>query len=160
MVYDVRVARTEEEVRDLLQRPEVDLHSVAILEETPPSTPSVPERIPPWTATITSFRNNSIDLDVSTDHDGFLVLSETFYPGWKATVDGQETSIHRTNYCLRGLFIPRGTHSVKVWFAPASFTAGLWITLLTILVCAGGIVISMVNSKRALRTGDHPPLTQ
>jgi hypothetical protein len=160
MVFGVRVAQTEEDVRDLLQDPAVDLHSVAILEEALPSSLPAPERTPAWKATITSFRNNSIDLDISTDHDGFLVLSETFYPGWKAAVDGQETSIYRTNYCLRGLFIPRGTHAVKVWFAPASFTAGLWTSLATILVCAGGIVISIVNSKRALRSGDQPASTQ
>lgn len=148
MVYATRTAQSEDELHALLQNPDVDLHTTAILEAPlPASFSSVTERTA-WKANITSYRHNAIDLDVRTEHDGLLVLSETYYPGWKATVDGQETPIVRTNYCLRGLVVPHGTHTVQIWFSPSSFRTGASITLAAICFCVAGIVFSTVRTRR------------
>ena len=59
----------------------------------------------------------------------FLVLSDIYYPGWKATIDGQPTRIYQTNYVQRGVQVPAGEHVVEYRFEPMSFKIGAAITL-------------------------------
>ena len=52
-----------------------------------------------------------------------LVLSEIYYPGWTATLDGQPVEIGRVNYVLRALRIPAGRHELRLEFRPTSVAA-------------------------------------
>jgi len=61
-------------------------------------------------------------------------VSEIFYPGWKAFIDGQPTRILRGNYLFRVLEIPAGRHQVLLEFDPWTIKAGTGITLLTALL--------------------------
>jgi hypothetical protein len=55
---------------------------------------------------------------------GFLVLSEIYYDGWEARVDGQPTEIYRTDYTLRGVRVPPGDHRIEFVYRPRSFRLG------------------------------------
>jgi uncharacterized membrane protein YfhO len=78
------------------------------------------------------------------------VLSEIFYPGWKATVDGEEAEVLRANWSLRAVALRGGNHSVELRFAPASFRTGTAITVITLAVCAVLLVlIARRNGARA-----------
>jgi hypothetical protein len=85
---------------------------------------------------ITDYSVNSISLDVSAKEDGLLILSEVFYPGWKAYIDGNEERMYRADYLFRAVPIHKGEHKVKMVFSPVSFKIGLGITLSTVLVIA------------------------
>jgi hypothetical protein len=80
-----------------------------------------------------------LSLKVATPADGLLVLSENYYPGWQATIDGREVSTMRTDYTLRGIPVPAGEHIVDVTFRPAAVTWGGVISAATlgVLVVAG-----------------------
>jgi len=67
---------------------------------------------------------------------GCVVLTDTFYPGWQATVDGKETTIFRANFLFRGVFVPAGEHIVRFTYLPWSFVLGV-----ALAVCAWGIVV-------------------
>jgi uncharacterized membrane protein YfhO len=56
-------------------------------------------------------------------------LSDVFYPGWQATIDGKATKIYQTNYVQRGVQVPAGEHVVEYRFEPMSFKLGASITL-------------------------------
>ena len=90
--------------------------------------------------------------------DGFLVLSEIYYPaGWKAFIDGKEVPILKTNYVLRGLSVPAGSHTVTLTFNPSSYTLGstvAWIT--TILIYLIGI-LGVVQYYRKNPINEQPP---
>ena len=49
-----------------------------------------------------------MELEVDAQSRGLLVLSENYYPGWRATVDGQTAPIYRVDSALRGVIVPRG----------------------------------------------------
>jgi len=86
---------------------------------------------------IVDYRNNSIKLNVNTDRPKILVLSETYYPGWKVYVDGQEKKILKANFAFRAVPLSAGQHEVEFIYDPWTFKIGLYITLLTIISLVG-----------------------
>jgi hypothetical protein len=82
-----------------------------------------------WSATITRYSANDVDIRTSSNKQGFLVLSDTYYPGWRAWVDGEEVPVFRANYDFRALVITEGEHTVVFKFIPPSFKVGLVISL-------------------------------
>jgi uncharacterized membrane protein YfhO len=63
------------------------------------------------------------------------VLSDVYYPGWVATVDGVETPIHRTNYAFRSVSVPAGDHIVTFTYRPASFRYGIYGSVAGLVIC-------------------------
>jgi hypothetical protein len=91
---------------------------------------------------------NELRLHVESDAERFLVLSEMWFPGWTADIDGRDLPIHRTNYLLRGMVVPTGTYTITMKYQPASAFVGLAITMTTI----GSISIAfVVNSRKRAR---------
>jgi len=74
---------------------------------------------------------NEIELAVRTAESVYLVLSDVYYPGWRATVDGAEADILRADYVFRAVFVPPGEHTIRMWFAPVTWYVGLAISVLT-----------------------------
>ncbi len=81
------------------------------------------------------------------DGEGFLVLSDTYYPGWKAYVDGREERIYQADYFLRAVFLSSGLHKVKFIFDPLSFKLGLWMTLTTFFSLGGYFIYYFFGRK-------------
>ncbi len=75
-------------------------------------------------------------LDVAVDGPAFVVVSETFAPGWQATVDGQPAPLLRTDHALMGVPLPAGARRVEISYRPASFTLGAVLSVLGLLACA------------------------
>jgi hypothetical protein len=96
-----------------------------------------------WTATVTRYSANEVEILTGSNKEGFLVLSDTFYPGWRAWVDGEEVPVLRANYDFRALALPQGEHTVVFKFMPLSFKVGLVASLIglslvgLIFVCNG-----------------------
>ncbi|PIP68660.1 MAG: hypothetical protein CO035_07980 [Candidatus Omnitrophica bacterium CG_4_9_14_0_2_um_filter_42_8] len=84
---------------------------------------------------ILKYEPSYIEIDAHIDTPGFLVLSDTYYPGWKARVDGKLNRIYRADYTLRAVYLEPGKHSVKFTYDPFSFKIGAIITLVTLFLC-------------------------
>jgi hypothetical protein len=69
--------------------------------------------------------------------DGMVVLSDAFYPGWRARVDHRPAEIHQVNGAMRGVAVPRGRHTVTMRYRPVSVYLGAALTLLGILGALG-----------------------
>lgn len=69
-------------------------------------------KISKGTAEIVEYSENLVKITTQNGGDGFLVLTDSFYPTWHATVDGKETRIFLTDLNFRGIFVPKGKHQV------------------------------------------------
>jgi hypothetical protein len=147
-VRTVRVAKSEEELLAAIQSLAFHHRSVAIIEKDPSFTLAPAADSVRMEAAITRYANTSMTVRTSAEQDGFLVLGEMFYPGWVALVDGAPTELYRTDYNLRGLYVPAGQHQVEIRFEPASFRTGLMVSSLTLLLCAAGIVFPLLRPRR------------
>ena len=63
---------------------------------------------------------------------GVVLLADTFYPGWYATVDGAPTPIYRADYVMRAVFVTAGDHEIEFRYAPLSFRLGATISSVTL----------------------------
>ena len=72
--------------------------------------------------TLTKYEPNELQYDVRSAKGGVIVFSEIYYPGWTATVDGEETEIGRVDYVLRAIAVKAGNHKVVLTFKPKSIT--------------------------------------
>lgn len=90
---------------------------------------------------------NQVELEVTTDSNQFLVLSEIYYSdGWIATLDGTEIPIEKTNHLLRGVEVESGNHKLVFEFVPPTYSASVtavWIgdVLIWLLILGGGYLI-------------------
>jgi len=78
-----------------------------------------------------------IKVAIESDQAGYLVLADSYYPGWQATVDGQAAPIERANYAFRAVPVPAGAHTVEMVFRPMTWYLGLAISGLTALALVG-----------------------
>ncbi len=87
------------------------------------------------------YSSNKMKIEVESKENAILVLSEIYYPAWKAYVDGKETEIYRANYCFRAVPIEAGKHTVEFRYESSSFKTGAWLTLLTLILSVIGIIV-------------------
>jgi len=85
---------------------------------------------------------------VRLDAPGYLVLSDTHYPGWRATVDGEATPILRANGFVRAVFLSAGEHTVEFVFSPTSLATGAACTGAALALWLA-VAIAVVASRRA-----------
>ena len=106
-----------------------------------PNTRAVVEAPPPrpggggGRAAIVEYRGNRVALDVETDGPALVVLTDTFYPGWRAWVDGAPADIYRVNGVVRGVFVDGGRHRIVMRFFPLSEAIGLAVGAVALAAC-------------------------
>jgi hypothetical protein len=82
------------------------------------------------TATLGLYTDDHVVLRTSNPSPGYLVLTDAYYPGWQALVDGQPASIQRGDYLFRAVAVPAGQHTVEFRYQPRSVALGGAISLL------------------------------
>jgi len=117
----------------------------------------------PATATIIDDKRNRVTIQTENGADGLLVLSDNYYPGWRAYVDGVAAEILRANCTMRAVKVPTGSHLVSFVFMPASFiastyvslgAAGLTLAALILLAFKRQRIVSIASAPRAY--GERP----
>jgi uncharacterized membrane protein YfhO len=104
---------------------------------------------------ITRYENNRVVCKVTASSAGFLVLLDSWYPGWKAYLDGREVEVLRANYAFRAVTVSPGAHAVEFVFAPISFYAGAAITCATLLIGIAAVLSAALTRRRSAGTGSQ-----
>lgn len=117
------------EVLSRLSDPSFDPHSTVILETRKNQTGNkspIQSRV-----NFIRYEPNMIEMGTVSDQNGYLLLNETYYRGWRAFVDGVESTVYRANYEYKAIELPSGSHRVRFAFRPVSLQIGLAVTLVT-----------------------------
>jgi len=83
---------------------------------------------------ITDYKSERVTISVGSDRAGYLVLADSWYPGWDVRMDGKPVPMYRADYIFRAVPIEPGQHSVVFEYHPASFVWGAWISGLSAVV--------------------------
>jgi hypothetical protein len=138
--YFTEAVRTASDPRSVLRHvtaPGFDARREALVEG------DVPRLLPvtgPAQAEASRPGPNELVVTTSSAETRFLVVSEMYFPGWRAYVDGVETPIYRTNYLFRGVVVPGGDRTVRFVYRPGSVVGGAAISLLA-LVLIGALTV-------------------
>ncbi len=84
---------------------------------------------------ITRYSPEEVVVELDAHAGGYLVLSDTYYPGWRAWVDGEEKEILRANHVFRAVPISAGAREVRFRFESTSFERGVWVSGLALVLC-------------------------
>lgn len=137
-----RCANDQDALR-LVRGSEVDLRHEVVLSgcQTPP--PGVAE-LSAARVVFTVDDAERVRLTTESDGPAWLVLTDTWFPGWQARVDGVPQPVSRADYAFRAVAVPAGRHEVELTYAPRSVRDGLALTL----VGAGVLGALMVPGRR------------
>src|SRR5258708_2406088 len=105
----------------------------------------------PGRAVVTRENSRELVIDAEAPENGFLLLADTFYPGWTAAVDGRPTPVYRANHSVRGIQLPQGRHQIRFAYEAPGFVRGLQITLLSIAMLLLGAGGAAYMDRRVLR---------
>ena len=86
------------------------------------------------TVKLDKYEPNNLQYTVNSKNGGIVVFSEIYYPGWKATVDGQSVELGRVNYILRAVNVKPGKHIVVLDFHPTSISTTETIAYISIVI--------------------------
>jgi len=124
---------------EALRQPDFPARGVALLEEAPPGlAPSANDAAAPAAAGIRSYLPEEVVIETRVERPSLLVLTDTYYPGWLATVDGVAAPLLRADFLFRAVPLQPGAHEVRFAFRPGSFRAGAALSTAALVILALG----------------------
>ncbi|HMS64537.1 MAG TPA: YfhO family protein [Ignavibacteria bacterium] len=160
MFYDVKVIENPAELKKYMESDEFDYYKTIVLEKDPGniSLPLNSKSDSAFSASdkieITKYDLNNINLNVENSENGFLFLSEVFYPDWKAFVDGKEVEIFRTDYSLRSVYLEKGNHKVEFVYSSKEFDLGSKVSLSVLFLSFAGIGFIFFRQRRSVKSNE------
>lgn len=114
--YNYEIINDKKDIIKRFYNKDFNFRDTLILEEDP-KLAKFSER-PKGNTKIISLTPNTVTLEVKTENEALLFLSDNFYPGWKAKVNGKEAKIYRADYTFKAVIVPKGKSSVEFFFVP------------------------------------------
>lgn len=148
VVHQVRVVDSADAALDFIDDPNSDFTQEAVVLTDEAWSCEMGEPTAASSTTITAYGNEYVAMTVETDAPGLLVLSDLFYPGWEATINGQPATIWRTDYALRGVCVDAGQYQVTFQFKPTILRYGAVVTAVGVMILLGALVLNFWFQKR------------
>ena len=148
------VKATDEEMLGTVLDPRFDVRRAALFDTAAAVTSVELQTLPsalPINARTTRYDPGAIDveLDQPAPNGSALIVSENYYPGWSATVDGKPANIGRAQMTLIGVELPQGARKIELRFASEPYEKGKTVTLGALLLAlawwAGGAILGKVR---------------
>lgn len=131
VVPNAVVLKSKQEIFTYLKKTSFDPKKMVILENSSPypvKNSSTFNRV-----SISTYEPNRIEMQTYLENPGYLVLSEIWYPGWKAYDNRKETEIFKANYIFRSIYIQKGKHDITFIYDPDSYKIGKTISIISFL---------------------------
>ncbi|GBD06171.1 hypothetical protein HRbin20_01774 [bacterium HR20] len=155
LVHNVRVVEPARVAEVMRSDSAFDYRSAAIVEEELPyplGTNTERDSIG-----IVQYTPDRVRYYVRCSSAALAVLSEIFYPAWNAYVDGERVPLYRTNYCLRGVFLPPGEHHLELRYESATFATGSLVTAASLATAAALVLGDLLRKIQRRRTKQMNP---
>ena len=143
IVHRAEVIKDRRAVLDRLKSEQFDLKRIITVEQDVPLAVSSMGALPPVddsVAEILDYGPSEVIVSVRMDYEGFLVLGDAWFPGWRVLVDGKESTMYRTDYLIRSVYLPKGHHRVRFVYDPLCFRLGAIISSCSLSVIAGLLI--------------------
>lgn len=132
LVQEFEIIGSGEKALQRLFEPRLSPSSTIILE-THPQKDIKPTQLL-GAAAIKEYGEQFVRIEVEASDPALLLLTDTYYPGWKAYIDDKETLIYRANYTFRAVEVPAGKHTIRFSYEPLSVKIGGWITIGSLVI--------------------------
>jgi hypothetical protein len=153
IVHQAEVVQNDEQAVALMRDPGFDPRQKLVRvagESESPGLITAGRSSPQDRVRIVSYEPERVEIRATLATPGWLVLTDTDYPGWQVSIDGQAGQILPVNIMFRGVRLPASEHRVVLEFKPRSLQIGLWVSGLALLVLGGGLVITNRKSDGQL----------
>jgi len=124
---------SESEAIGLIEQGEIDFKQQVILEIDNPSVSTVCGEGAHVDIEVKSDNPTQSVLVINSPSPGYLVMSDVWYPGWQAFLNGKSTPILRANFLFRAVELPAGEHEIRIAYSPKQFYAGIYVTGLSLI---------------------------
>ncbi len=145
VVHNTVVESSPQAIVDILLSEQTNLRTRAVVEDEvaymkgPENSES--------SAEIVQYDPMAVSVLVNTDAPGLLLLSDSYYPGWRAYIDGIEAKIYRSNFAFRGVLVSPGNHTVRFVYDPLSWKVGVLVSGLGLVTFI--VFVSMIKRRHA-----------
>jgi hypothetical protein len=138
IVYRVDNVPSFDSALDLLDNPNLDLRRVGVVENLPMELENTINQnnlqMQSVSGSAEFISSGRLNVKVTTQAPGLLVVTDQYYPGWNAYVDGKPTPIYAVNGTFRGVFLEAGDHMIEFKYRPLSFIIGGIISAVSLLI--------------------------
>jgi hypothetical protein len=146
--YQAQMLSSQFQIAKLWSTPGFPAGQTLLIEAEPgridPGSSSLQSE-PAW---IIEYQNEKVTVEAEAKEDGWLLLLDSYYPGWKAEVDGHPVEIFRADGFFRALKIPAGEHKIVFKYSPAIFMKSVWVSGVGLLMWLGLIVSTWSRGKK------------
>jgi hypothetical protein len=115
--------------------------SEVVLEGTPPV------QLTPGRVVSVTRATDWLKIEAESDGEGLLVVNDSFWPGWKATIDGRPVPILPADGFVRAIMWPAGSHALKMWYDPIEVKLGLYISAVGTSILFALMVVDIRRHK-------------
>ena len=143
--YQAQMFSDRDQIIKLWARPDFPAEQTLLLEASPGKMNLHPERKGSESAKIITYENEKVVVETQAREDAWLLILDSYYPGWRAEVDGQPVEIYRGDGFFRAVKIPAGRHQVVYSYFPAIFKNSLWVSGIGFMIWLGLMVISIIR---------------
>jgi len=140
LVSKARIIKDRNRILEVMKCTRFNPEEEVILDEEIPNFKSASHQ-PQASIKSIDYQPNKVVLYAYSEAEGILVLSDTYYPGWRAFIDGKPTKVYRANYTFRALRFPAGEHKVEFVYIPLSFLVGIIGSVISIFILIGLMLV-------------------
>jgi len=148
LLGDYEIISEDQKIINKILDEDFDLEKSVVLEKDPNI-----DRVEDFEGSVSllNYEPNKINIESNSENDGILVISDNFYPGWKAKINGEETEILRANYTFRGIVVPKGDNKIEIYYFPDSFKWGVAIAMISITSIGLILLIKWYTTKKVTK---------